>query len=254
MTPSCLARQGMTTSPDTLLRCLRHALVPAVGTPRVVGIDDWAFKRGRRYGTILVDLERRCPIDLLPDREAATVAQWFKTHPGVEVLSRDRAGAYAEGARLGAPVALQVADRWPLLKNLIDAFERFLHRHHAILRQAAQAVTAQQPGSTVLQTGDRIPQPEPPDSQTSVSQDGRQVRYEEIRELSRQGLSLRAIARHLRLHRQTIRRFATAEQFPERAVRQPRRSSLEPFVPTIQQRWEAGCHNAAALWRELGVL
>jgi hypothetical protein len=133
---------GLPSSPDTVLRCLRHALLPRTDPPRVVGIDDWACKRGHSYGTLAVDLEKMRPIDVLPDREATTVAQWFKAHPGVQIVSRDRAGAYAEGVRQGAPDAVQVADRWHLLKNLVGAFARFLHRHHPQLRQVAQGVTA----------------------------------------------------------------------------------------------------------------
>lgn len=125
----------------TLLRLVHVAPAPtaSVPTPRVLSVDDWAFRRGKVYGTIFVDLERHCPVDLLPDRTAETVADWLRRHPGVEIASRDRGGAYAEGIRAGAPEAVQVADRFHLLKNLGDALEMFLLRKQAVLRQAAQA-------------------------------------------------------------------------------------------------------------------
>lgn len=127
------AQHGMPVSPDTLLRLVACHEIATATTPTVLGVDDWAWKKGRTYGTILVDLERRCVVDLLSDRSADTLAAWLEAHPGVKIISRDRGGSYAEGARRGAPDAIQVADRFHLLTNLRDALERLLNRNHTVL-------------------------------------------------------------------------------------------------------------------------
>src|SRR5919107_2170800 len=128
------SKLAMPTSPDTLLRRVRQAELSATSTPRVLGVDDFAFRRAQRYGTILVDLERRLVIDLLPDREAETLSTWLSKHKGVEVISRDRAPAYALGAALCAPKAVQVADRFHLVKNMQEVLEKLLMRQNRFLR------------------------------------------------------------------------------------------------------------------------
>lgn len=135
-------RLAMATSADTLLRRVRAAIKPCSPTPRVLGVDDFAFRRGQRYGTILVDLERRRVIDLLPDRESETLSAWLKRHPGVEIVSRDRSPSYASAINEGAPGAVQVADRFHLLLNVREALEKVMYRQNRLLRSQTLAAPA----------------------------------------------------------------------------------------------------------------
>ena len=132
---------GIKVSADTLLRSVRAIPDPGVKPVRVLGVDDFAFRRGHRYGTILVDQEAHRPIDILPNREAATLRTWLQGHPEIEIITRDRSLAYAEAARSGAPQAVQVADRFHILQNLREAVERALVKQHPVLRQAAQEIS-----------------------------------------------------------------------------------------------------------------
>jgi len=241
----------------TLLRLVRALPLPETPAPRILGVDDWARKRGRTYGTILVDQERHTVVDLLPERTAQALITWLQDHPGVEILCRDRAGAYADGARQGAPGAIQVADRWHLLVNLREAVERLLTRHHAAVRAATADLlpASSVPPAISDELGSAHParaaRPTRVQREQEARRAQRQARYTEVRALHDQGLSARQIAGTLRLARTTVRRFLRAEGFPERQPRRPRPSLLTPYEAYLGERWTAGCHNATALWREL---
>lgn len=246
---SRLAQQlGILTSGSTLLRQLRRrAITPSAHAPRVLGIDDWAWRKGRRYGTILCDLECGKVVDLLPDRSAESTAQWLRTHPGTEIVSRDRASLYAEAATKAAPQAVQVADRWHLLHNMSEALIRSLVPHHRLLAEVAQAVSGQSATMTdSASTG-------PMSSNQRVQQQNRERRsgcYEIVMEQVRQGVSQREIARNCGLARETVRRWINAHSFPERRP-STHSSAIDCHRNYLEQRWQQGCRNAAQLWREL---
>ncbi len=250
---------GLMTSGDTLLRRIRQTPLPLAPTPTAIGVDDWAKRKGRSYGTILVDLERRRPIELLADREAGTLAAWLKGHRDVEVVTRDRATYYADGIAAGAPAALQVADRFHLLKNLREVVERVINGHRKALREAAQVFSPYRELSASLKD-QSLPRlhPKPDSSRCSVKEllqqqakrEQRVERYEEIKRRRAEGLSVSAIARRMGMQRATVRMFLRADEYPE-ARRGSQPSKVQPFAEYLKERWLAGCHNARQLYREI---
>jgi len=242
-------------SRNTVLRGLRRLPLPVLPTPRVLGVDDFALRKRYTYGTILVDLERRRPVALLPDRTAAPFAQWLQEHPGVEVIARDRASAYAEGARHGASEATQVADRFHLIQNLAEALDSVFTTYHQAL-DAVNAMERQQPvplpdGTSAVPVP---PPPTPPAEEARAAQRAarRQARYDAVWTLHRQGWSTTAIAAQVGCSCRTIERYV---QMPTWPVRQHRRhygrSIVNPYKAYLLERWNAGCHTAIQLFQEI---
>src|SRR5215472_411225 len=242
-------------SRNTLLRMLRKQPAPSFPTPRVLGVDDFALRKRHTYGTILVDLERRQPVALLPERTAEPVAQWLREHPGVEVIARDRASAYAEGAKQGAPQATQVADRFHLMQNLAEALEPVFTTHSRAL-QAVNAAMRQQP--VLLPDGTVAvavpPPPTPPAEEARAAQRAarRQARYDAVWTLHCQGWSTAAIAAQVGCSRRTIERYLRLPTWPGRQHRRHYgRSVINPYKEYLLERWNAGCHTAIQLFRAI---
>lgn len=244
---------AMPGSRDTFLRRIRQSALMQHATPRVLGVDDWAFRRGQRYGTILVDLQQRRPIDLLSDREAETLASWLRANPGVEIISRDRSTSYADGSRAGAPSAIQVADRWHLLKNLGEAVERFLGNRHKFLHQAAAIITQAQLGSSspVIEAEPVTMLSSRNSQQIEKNRQKRQAKYGEVIKLHREGVSMLGIAQMLKMGRRTVRKYIESNGLAEQAPRPKRGSQLEKYTAYLHRRWAEGCNNALQLWREI---
>ena len=177
---------------------------PKRATPRLLGVDDWAFRRRSSYGTILLDLETHQPVDLLPDRTAETLAAWLVAHPGVQLISRDRAGEYAQSAKKGASEAIKVADRFHLSKNLSEVVECILSHHRQALCQIRFMPASPRSDSPLAV---RYPRPDRQRRQKEVRQ-ARQARAEQIQQLLAQGMTQLAIARQLHLNRKTVALYA----------------------------------------------
>jgi transposase len=241
---------GLSTSADTLLRRVKQvsAETRKLPTPRYLGVDEWAWKKGKRYGTLLCDLERGCVIDLLPERSAESLAAWLQAHPGVELISRDRSPLFAGGASLGAPDAVQVADRWHLFRNLAEALQKILEQQHARLRRAASAAAC---GTVPPPASSETAPPRAIERRKQANRQRRLARYQEVVELRERGLAKREIARRVGLDRRTVRGWLEPGSFPERKERAPRQRLLDSYLSYLQQRWEEGVTNAALLFREI---
>jgi transposase len=244
-----LARKlGLLASGATLLRELRKRVLATSSSPRVVGIDEWAWKKGHRYGTILCDLEQGRVIDLLPNRSAETVAAWLHQHPSIKVVSRDRASAFADAISKGAPGAAHVADRWHLLNNLIETLGRSLERHRHTLGEVAQRTgrkTAAPPVANV--EAERLTKA------LECKQQNRQRRLERYRELMSLidgGMNRSEAARHLGLPLRTVQRWLAYGVFPERKHRvYP--SIVDAYGSYLEKRYGEGCRKINRLWQEI---
>ncbi len=223
-------------SNDTLLRVVRRRTAPRADPLTVVGIDDWAFRRNRRYGTIICDLERRRIVTLLPDREVATVRTWLADHPGIKIVSRDRGGGYGEATAKALPDAVQVADRWHLMENASSAFLDAVRKSMRAIRSAI--------GSTTIT----------PELLTSAEK----LRYESylrreetntaIVTLARDGVSIKQIVRRLGHSRNLVRQTLRGRRAD---VFRTRQRSLDAYYLFLEGQWGSGCRNGAELWRRL---
>ena len=262
-------RLAIATSPDTLLRRVKQLKGQCPAPPRFVGIDDWAWRKGQRYGTIVVDLERSGVIDLLPDRDATTVKKWLEDHPEVELISRDRSSTYAQAAAESVPEALQVADRWHLLKNLREAIERLFERRSdeisaAVKAPATATESLSSPTSTdaehslnaVESSPPPPPTPEPPlESPRRQAEQARRrrriERFERVHELHRQHHSARRIAREVGMSRNVVRRYLRCQECPDWNPGRTWTSRWDAHREWIDARIAEGCTNAADLHRQL---
>ncbi len=247
-------RLGMTTSPDTLLRQIRRTDLPTRATPRALGVDDWAFRKGKRYGTIFVDLETGNAVELLPERSADAVKKWLEENPGIEIISRDRGDCYIKGATEGAPNATQVADRFHLVQNMREAIVRLLDKHSKEVQQAVKDLREE----FISKMPDKCPAESKDDSavesalrdDVSIAQQKRSELYETANLLHQQGISNRDIAKRMGIHRDTVNKYVRSDQLPEPASR-AHASQTDQCVAFLCRRWNEGIRNAQQLTREV---
>ena len=270
---------GMQVSAPTLLRRLRTVSCPPPTSVRILGVDDWAWKKGQIYGTLLVNLELNKPIELLPDRKEETLEAWLRSHPEIEVVSRDRGGEYAAAARKGAPQAQQVADKFHLLLNLREKLKELMARKQKLLPHVetptsdalpdkargalwecspSPALSVEKPPKAFRTMSARpralssaAASPSPEETPSQISRSNRSARYEAVRTLHQQAFSQREMARRLKMSRRTVHRFLVAETFPERSRPPYRGSILDPYKPYILERWKSGGWNGTQLYHEV---
>lgn len=248
------ATLGAAVSRCTMIRLVRGLPDPQAGPVAVLGVDDVAKRKGHSYATVLMDMDSRRLIDMLPDREAATFADWLRAHPGTEVICRDRGGAYAAAARDAAPAAVQVADRFHLWQDLAEAVEKTVLACLAALNPPPGPGSGQDPGAA----SPDAPAPAEPDGFRDTHGHERKLvarhrqRYAAVQALRAEGRSIREIARRLDLSRNTVLKFANAASTGELLVKATNRPGiLDPFKPYLGQRWNDGFTCAAALHAEI---
>jgi transposase len=254
------ARLGLATGRNALLRLVRRLPDPEIGAVAVLGVDDFALRRNRRYGTVLIDMDTHRPVDVLADRDANTFSDWLSEHPGTEVICRDRAGAYAEGARAGAPEATQVADRWHLWHNLAEQVEKTVAAHHGCLREEETPAEESTEAPDVAETPDWAMDPVAvaeavhADHRANSSLVARSTaRFEQVQALKAQGMGIKPIMRELGLAKETVRKFYRATNVEEVTAtsRAGRPSILDKYKPYLHERFNAGITNVSALFREI---
>lgn len=248
------AQLGFSGSATTILRRVRRVAPASMPAPRVVGIDDWALRKGQRYGTVIVDLERHQALEVLPDYTPAGIAAWLRQHPSIEVIARDRAGLYTDAIAQGAPQAQQVADRWHLTQNLSGALREVLGRHTTVLREVAQLLAEQQrPTAPAVQTVDQLLSAVDVPGHVVGPVAVRQHQFAEAKRLHALGWSVRRIAQELRIHRRTATRYVAAAALPRRVLPQTT-SGVAPFLDYVRGRWADGVQAGPQLLAEVQAM
>ncbi len=243
-------RIGMPTSNDTILRCLKRRVKArsSEDNTRVVGVDDWAWRKGSTYGTIIVDLERREVLDLLPERVAGMTADWLKRHPGVEIISRDRCGSFAQGAQEAAPQARQIADRFHVVQNLREAVQAQLSR--AVGFSARPLLPAE--GEEVASMRDKHGGAEHRRITRMANQRSRQAVFDHVRTLRKEGRNVSDIVRQTGFDRRTVAKWIRADALPQRSASAPKTTSPpRHFEDYLSRRWSEGCVRGRRLFQEI---
>jgi transposase len=246
------SEHGINGSRDTILRLVHQSELPAKSEPHVIGLDDWAWKRRMRYGTLICDLERGLPIDLLPDRSVETVSAWLEKHSTIDTISRDGSSEYASAIKKGAPQAREVSDRWHLVKNLAGCVSVQLAESFAQLRRADAAAAAKEEQEEPLSPKQHgHPRTRAERHAQQARQAERQARYEQISALQKQGMKSAEIASVVGMAERTVRGWLKRGDIPYSGPRKPRSSPLDPYKTYLLSRWHQGCRNGAQLEREL---
>ncbi len=242
-----MSRLNMATSDDTILRRLKHLQQEPINSEvRVLGVDEWAWSKGQKFGTLLVDLERHRVLDVLAESSSDALATWLRAHPGVTTISRDRHGSYAEGARRAAPNATQVAGRFHLVRNLRQAVERELAVHRRELRVSLPSPTppaSPEGGKKTHQIRVR--------SRVAEHRQEKIELFQKIHQMKAAGIKVSEIAEQLGINRRRIDKWVRLKEFPERSRMQPRPGMVESFREYLRERWEQGCHHGHELLAEI---
>ena len=242
---------GLAISGSTILRLMRQSPLRSPLAPRVIGVDDWAMRKRKTYGTIIVDLERHHVLDLLPDRTAATLATWLVAHPSIAIVARDRSEVYAAGITAGAPQAIQIADRWHLLRNWADLLERIGNRHRSLIQQCPDPHPPRPSPPPVGPPPRRRTYRRSVEDKRAQTREQKQACYDQIHALHAQGFGMQAMATHLGLCYRTVRKYLRADTCPHMKTYPARQRILAPYEPIMRACWAAGCRTATQIYRDI---
>jgi transposase len=239
-------------SGDTLLRDIHLKSLTSIETARVLGVDDWALKKGERYGTILVDLEKHKVMDVLEGRESDVLANWLDLHPDIEIITRDRSRDYAKAIKEAAPQAEQVADRWHLLQNLKQMLDRWF--------KSIQKKVSKLPVTADMESKIASIFPSKPSlsrttkatrSSTKASLERKNELFKQVNNLYDAGMKQVHISKKMGIHRHTVRAYIQADEVPNHQRHARPTSILDPHLQYLEKRLAQGCENASQLWREI---